>query len=577
MACASAIRPASARSSCPSQAARFGVQHLDDGCVYDVLDERRKEFLRRTAARPKASIHAEKMPCRLAPSLVLPIALLGCSQPPAGGTPIATEVTGTDISDDGNEPGRAESTGGDGDSGVDTDGATDDGSSNNPDLPTEPLPDPDAPAKLFSHDYLPVYRITMQGSNWAEAWQYLLAQLHPNDKCADRPYSEITLEFENPWTGETEHYEQVGFRIRGHDVPAHILEQPDERFGFKMSFATFMQGRRFHGHKQVNFLSSEHDDTLMKQCLMYDLMRDFDIPAAWCNFAAVYVNDDYVGVFAHVEARNAGSYLKNRFPDDSNGSLYEFGDCWGDSEDALIDLGPDVAPYVDTYQLEAGTEKADVSSDLIPFLQCASMPDPEFMTCIQEHIDIGEWHRAIATHLAIPEMDGWAPSSSNFLLYHYGPQGSPRRFVVYPWDVDRAFKDDCDKNDGDGNNHTGACHILGHAWEDGVSPELVNRLREPPFRSDYCATVQAFVDQHFNPTAMTERMNALRDLPRVAAKPFEGLAAPSLAELLEHDPLWDLARFDDELDAMLEDKLPSRHAALLEQLAECELSPLIEN
>lgn len=519
-------------------------------------------------------------------SFVTPLALLGqcwllfgCSEAGPRGMPVATDSDGTGTNSGGSETGSettndtTTSGDGDGDSSAGTDGASADIVPDGPDLP----PDPDEPAKLFSHEYLPVYRITMQGSNWAEAWDFLLTQLDPAEKCAERPFTEATVAFENPWTGETEDYEQVGFRIRGHDLPEQILAQPDQRFGFKMSFATFVPGRRFHGHKLINFLSSERDDTLMKQCLTYEIMRDFDIPAARCNFASVYVNGDYVGVFAHVEDRDDGSYPKNRFPDDPSGSLYEFGDCWGDEEDVLTDLGPDVEPYVDTYQLEAGTNEVDLASNLIPFLQCASAVDGEFNACIEEHINIEEWHRAMAAHFAIPDMDGWAASGSNFLLYHYGPQGAPRRFVIFPWDVDRAFKDDCYTNDGDGNNNSGPCHILGYVWEDGMSPELVNRLREPPFRSNFCAAVQAFVDQHFNPAAMAVRMNELRTQPRLAAKPFDGLAEPSLEELIDRDPLWDLARFDDELVDMLENKVPDRHAALMEQLSECEMSPLIEN
>lgn len=446
-----------------------------------------------------------------------------------------------------------------------------------PDVPPDVPPALDAPAMLFSHEYLPVYRITMQGSSWVEAWDFLLAQLDSEDKCAERPFIPATVEFENPWTGHTELHEQVGFRIRGHDLPDKILSQPDERFGFKMSFTEFVPGRDFHGHKRVNFLSSERDDTLMRQCLMYELLRDFDVPAARCNFASVHVNGDYVGVFAHVEERDDGTYAKNRFPDDPSGSLYEFGDCWGDEDDVLTDLGPEVEPYLATYQLEAGTAEDDVAADLIPFLQCVGAPAPEFTACIESHIDMAEWHRAMAAHFAVPDMDGWAPSSTNFVLYHYGPQGEPRRFVIFPWDVDRAFKDDCDGNDGDGGNHTGPCHILGYAWEDGSSPELVNRLREPPFRSDYCAATQAFVDQHFNPTAMAARVNELRTRPRLAAQPFDGLAAPSLEDLIARDPLWDLERFDLGLDGIVEQRVPDRHAALLGQLAECEASPLIEN
>jgi hypothetical protein len=517
-------------------------------------------------------------------SLVAPLALVGhayllfgCSDATVQGQASGTTHSDGTVTGDHEAPGEPSSdagTGGDGDSGADTDGGSDDGTSGGPD----PSAEADAPAKLFAHDYLPVYRVTMlQGSNWTEAWEFLLTQLDPDEKCAERPFIETSVAFENPWTGETEHYEQVGFRIRGHDLPEMILAQPDERFGFKMSFSTFMPGRKFHGHKRINFLSSERDDTLMRQCLTYELMRDFDIPTARCNFASVYVNDDYVGVFAHVEERDDGTYPKNRFPDDPSGSLYEFGDCWGDDEDALADLGPNDGPYIDTYQLEAGTTAADISSNLIPFLQCANAAEPDFIACIAEHIDIDEWHRAMAAHFAIPDMDGWAPSSSNFLLYHYGPQGAARRFVIFPWDVDRAFKDDCDKNDGDGNNHTGPCHILGYVWEDGSSTELVNRLREPPFRSDYCAATQAFVDQHFNPAAMATRMHELRTQPRLAATPFDGLAAPSLQDLIERDPLWDLARFEDGYDEMLDTNVPNRHAALLDQLSECEMSPLIEN
>ncbi|WP_181234037.1 CotH kinase family protein [Enhygromyxa salina] len=445
-------------------------------------------------------------------------------------------------------------------------------------MPVEPeLPSESDAENLFSHDYLPVYRITMHGADWPEAWDYLLDQLDPDDKCAKRPFIEADVAFENPWTGEVEHHEQVGFRVRGHDLPDKILSEPDERFGFKMSFVEYVPGRRFYSQRRLNFLSSERDDTLMRQCLVYDMMRDFEIPTARCNFASVYVNGDYVGVFAHVEERDDGSYVKNRFPDDPKGSLYEFGDCWGDEENVLVDLGPDVGPYAETYQLEAGTVDTDILTDLIPFSHCASAPHQEFVGCIEAHIQLDEWHRAMASILSIPEMDGWAASSSNFLLYNYGPKGEPRRFVVFPWDVDRAFKDTCEENDDEDGNLSGPCHILGQSWEDGTSPVLVDRLREPPFRAGFCAAVQAFVDQHYNPEAITARVTDLRTRPRLAAKPFEGVTTPSMEYLVQHDPLWDHARFMDGVHDLVEVRAPARYAALLDQLIECEVSPLVAN
>ncbi|KIG14417.1 Cellulosomal protein [Enhygromyxa salina] len=509
--------------------------------------------------------------------IALSIALAGCSGSATGsGDPVAegTDTGSSGLSDPESGSDASTDTTAEADDG--TDDTTDDGGAIEPDLPPETPPDPAAPEKLFSHDYLPVYRITMHGADWSQAWDYLLAQLDSKAKCAERPFIEADIEFENPWTGETEAYEQVGFRIRGHDLPEQILSQPDERFGFKMSFVEYVPGRRFHGQRRLNFLSSERDDTLMRQCLVYEIMRDFDVPTARCNFASVYVNGDYVGVFAHVEERDDGSYVQNRFPDDPDGSMYEFGDCWGDEEDVMRDLGPDVQPYAETYQLEAGTVETDILTDLIPFSQCASAPQQEFEACIEDHIHLDEWHRAMASILAIPEMDGWASSSSNFVMYNYGPLGASRRFVVFPWDVDRAFKDTCDENDDEGDNLTGPCHIMAKSWEDGMSPLLVNRLREPPFRAGFCAAMESFVEQLYNPAAIASRVADLRTRPRLAAKPFEGMTEPSLEYLMQHDPLWDHARFMDGIEDIVEERVPDRHAALVQQLMDCEMSPLVD-
>jgi len=471
------------------------------------------------------------------------------------------------------------------------------GSNDDPDAGAPDLGELTEAEALFAEEYLPVYRVTMGGGDWAGAWDELVAAVPPG-ACDVREFLAVDLDFENPWTGKTETYEEVGFRIRGHDTVATgdcsestticpDLSQETERYGFKISFVHPMgtgftkdhAGRRFHDHRRINLLSSEGDDSLLKQCLAYGLLRDFDVPTPWCNHALLYVNDDFVGVFQHVQERDDGGYPDNRFADDPDGSMYEVADCMN-NEAPLEYIDGNPTSYEAEYQLLAGTTPEDMSADLIPFLQCAADADQAaFVACIGEHIDVVEWQHAIGAALALPDMDGWAASGSSFVFYHYGPGGGARRFVVFPWDMDRAFKDDCDENDADPDNEgTGKCHILsnGRLGED-VSPELVNRLREPPFRDDYCGAVEVFVNTLFNPDDMGTRVDHLRTVPRRAAKPFEGMDAPSLDEIFgtDTDPLFDYDTWSGEVDDLMTERFVPRKAALDDQLSTCMTDALV--
>ena len=353
---------------------------------------------------------------------------------------------------------------------------------------------------VFPAEVMPVYRLEIEGGTDA------LAENFDPLTCEDRPWTRGRLTYENPVTGEDEVYEDVGVRYRGHNV---FAEGGTERHGFKIGMDAFVEDGELHGLRKVNLLGTEGDPTLLHERLATELMREAGVPAPRVTHARLWVDGDYMGVFPNSEEADDKAYLRRAFGDDS-GSLYKVKGYCGDRADlAYIDEMP--ASYVGTYEPKAGTEEADMTGDLIPFLRCASEPDDAaFRACIDRHIDRPEWLAEIALDTILPDVDGMAGAGQNFLLH--APEGGP--FVVYPWDKDQAFRPDL------ANGGVASLFALSPAWLEGSTPALVDRLRTG-FRAEYCATALEVLELH-DPARLLPRIDTLEQqlAPGIDDDPF---------------------------------------------------------
>ncbi len=357
----------------------------------------------------------------------------------------------------------------------------------------EPLWDPDA---------VPVYRIRFDESGWEKR---LDAAFDPFE-CGDRTYERATVLFENPATGETETWEDVGVRYRGHNV---YEESAMERRGFKLSFDEFVPDRSFHGVDKINLLGTEGDYTLLRERLALGLMNEAGVEAPRVTHARLFVNGAYMGVFPNSEEADDQRFLDAHF-DDGGGSYYKIKGYCGDRA-SLQWVSDEPISYSATYEPKAGTEEADLVADLIPMLACASSPtDGELAACLPGHIDVDAWLREIAVDMALPDVDGMASAGQNFLLYR-PPDG---RFVVVPWDKDLSLTL---------ANHDaadGGIFDLHPFWLENSQPVLVNRMRMI-YRQQFCDEVLK-VAELYDPAVLSPRIDALEELllPHVKKDPF---------------------------------------------------------
>jgi spore coat protein CotH len=112
--------------------------------------------------------------------------------------------------------------------------------------------------------------------------------------------------------------ENVSVRFKGNS-------SADPRQAHKRSFLVKFDGsdkaRRFFGLRQVSFDNGVQFGGLFSEPIITDILRHHGVPAHRCNYARVYVNGEYRGVYVNVE-RVDESFLASHLGD-PGGSLFK--------------------------------------------------------------------------------------------------------------------------------------------------------------------------------------------------------------------------------------------------------------
>lgn len=329
-----------------------------------------------------------------------------------------------------------------------------------------PSGSPDGPASddVWDDRYVPMVRLTIEGEDWPAR----MAALVPEDDCAERPYLEASMEYHNPRTGESERYERVGVRYRGHSALSE-----GQRWGYKVSVNEIDPAGDFHGLHNLNLMGTEGDYSLMRERLAQWVMRGAGVPAPRVGHVQLTINDVYQGVFPFPEEADDDPFLDAHF-DDDNGGFYKIeGYCGGTAD--FEDEGDDPDRYDAKYEPKADTTLEQLAADILPLVRCANEADAELRVCLPDQVNVDAWLTEIAVDMVLPDVDGFAGAGQNFLLYDDPADG---RFVVVPWDKDQSFSVSAAASDSIWDLHP--------EW--GNSPLLTQRIRAL-WKDEFCAEV----------------------------------------------------------------------------------------
>ena len=111
--------------------------------------------------------------------------------------------------------------------------------------------------------------------------------------------------------GDKTFYE-VGIRPKGNTSLSSIANDPDNnRYSFKLEFDQYADGQTCFGLDKLVLNNSYADTTNMKEAVIYDMYAYLDADAPLYNYAEIYVNGEYWGVYLALEAVEDSFMLRN--------------------------------------------------------------------------------------------------------------------------------------------------------------------------------------------------------------------------------------------------------------------------
>jgi spore coat protein CotH len=260
------------------------------------------------------------------------------------------------------------------------------------------------------------------------------------------------------------YYDSVGVRFKG---SSSFNGYPGHKKSFRIKFHEY-KDYKFDGLRRINLNNGWSDPSMLREKLFLDFLYEQGITAPRANFARVYIDSAYWGLYTMVEQVDK-TFLKHRYSE-NDGNLYK---AMGQSQ--LDWKGSDAQNYYPFYDLKTN-EKENDRSDLTTLLDAINNSTAgEFSFKLDSIFTIEEFIRAWAANNFIINLDSYFGSANNFYLYHNENSG---KFNWILWDTNLTF-----------GGRT-AIDSLDLFWMPGTERPLIkNLLNHNSFREMYLQSV----------------------------------------------------------------------------------------
>lgn len=311
------------------------------------------------------------------------------------------------------------------------------------------------------------------------------------------------------WDKQT--IENVGLRFKGNSS-----SRPNQRHkrSFLIKFSKFERERTFLGLRRVALDNGVQFGSLFSEQLVTGVLRDLALKASRCNFAKLYLNGKYHGVYVNVE-RIDGVFIQNHFG--GGGALYknDVGGPGGSLEPIPPPTGPNARRRL-AFEPKSPTAHVDAHDVLELISRINKTPASDFARVMETTIDLDAFLQTMAVMLfsgAFDQLTGWAPH--NYYLYHE-PQSD--RWHYLPWDLDVGFADNAFR-------HVPVISGWNAAWpimSRSPSPLIRRIVDDPRLLVRYRCLADRILEDHFHPKILLPRIDALYALVKddLARDPF---------------------------------------------------------
>ena len=303
--------------------------------------------------------------------------------------------------------------------------------------------------------------------------------------------------------------QNVGFRFRGNSSIEHIKKS------FKISFNTYIPGRKFHGVEKLNLNAENNDPSMLRSRIYWNMCREMGIVASRSNHVEVYVNGDYYGLYQNIEHIDE-EFIDSRYGNNS-GNLYK---CYYSANLDYISNNPNdykLSPFGHrVYELKTNTEVDDYSklANFISFLNQSS--DSDFKCDFHDYFNVYNYLKVAALDVLTGNWDGYIYNNNNYYLYE-NPLTNQVEYI--PYDVDNTWGIDWLGKDWTTRNI--------YNWNSSEPRPLFTRLMdEPEYRNMFSWFISNTFSNYFNTTQHRQAVESLHAFieSSALADPYRPLA-----------------------------------------------------
>lgn len=224
----------------------------------------------------------------------------------------------------------------------------------------------------------------------------------------------------------------VGVRSRGSG------SRDPHKPSLKIDVDRFVADQLFAGMKAFDLDNFRQDAGMMKEPVTMQFFRKMGIAAPRAVHARVFVNNDYIGLYAVLETLDK-RFLKSAL-DQNDGYLYEFE--WA-NDFRMQWLGPDLSRYAGMFKPRTHeTETPEMLFETIENMIEAVNRSPRdtWEQVVARFLDFETFLVYLAVEMFLSDNDGFVGDwgMNNFYLYRFEDSD---RFQFIPWDKDFNFHD----------------------------------------------------------------------------------------------------------------------------------------
>lgn len=344
---------------------------------------------------------------------------------------------------------------------------------------------------FYDIDHIPEIRVTFLQENWDEILdQFYIDGLEERMLC--------DLEIDGTLI--------VGAGIRYKGFSSVSVNYTKNPFNIKLDYT--YPDSAYQGYDKIKLSNVIQDPSFVREALSYEIARNY-MPAGKANFAKLFINDEYWGLYTNVEAVNK-SFLSQHFHS-TDGSFFKCNpeelELFGENANLSNSPGTSLEDYYELYSIKSD----DGWEELVNFITTLNENPTEIEALL--NIDRALWMHAL--NYSFLNFDSYVGYGQNYYLY----QDENRQFNPILWDMNMSFgsfrlTDGSEYFDGFNIEQAKTIDPLTHLNNTSVFPRPLMRslFENSTYELMYLAHMRTIFDEYFYNNYYAERAESMQSL-----------------------------------------------------------------